>query len=133
MAVKSPQITASNLKSKEKTKTVMDMYATSSANTSESKEIIVEEKPVAKEVIIVEPETSPEIKGSTEEPQPKENKGAKRGRKPSEKGKYNLHVTIDTDINEFLDEMVEESRDNKSVIVNRILFRAMKEYRANHQ
>lgn len=58
-----------------------------------------------------------------------ESKPQKKGRKPSEKGKVTLTVTIDKDIYQYLDELVEETREHKSMIVNKILFRHMKENR----
>lgn len=121
MSAKAPQINSANLKSKEKTRGVMGLYGTT--NTVTPKDNKAEEKLVSEEPII-ETEVSKATQEETQLKQP-----AAKSHKKSVIGKANLHVTIDKDIYEYLDELVEETRDNKSVIVNKILYRYMKENR----
>jgi len=129
MAIKAPEISGSQLKSKEKTRGVMGLYGSSQKNEDMDKKV-TEEKNISSrdeknndETLEVSPTNVYEMGKKIES----SNTEIKRTR---EKHKYNLHVTIDSDVSEFIDELVEETRDNKSNVVNKILYKYMREYRS---
>lgn len=126
MSAKPPVIGGTPTSLKEKQKLMAKNVLDTNQGVVETPKAVIMEKQIESETKAEEPEVK-QITVEEKKEEPKE--AAKRGRKPAQKGKMTLHATIDTDIMEFLDQLAEETRHNKSMIVNDILAAYMKNHR----